>query len=70
MDVLAAELERLRAALSVVGNGNNVHQRVTRSSLSSRSLSKEYLGRKTRSESRGELPQFSSKTGSFDLKSQ
>ena len=65
-------LQRLRAALSVVGDSNNVHQRVTRSNLSSRSLSHEYHGRRLRSESRGELPpvnksSFSSKTGSFDL---
>lgn len=71
MDSLAQELERLRAALSVVGDSNNAHQRVTRSNLSSRSLSHEYHGRRLRSESRGELPpvnkNFSSKTGSFDL---
>jgi hypothetical protein len=59
IDVLANELERLRAALAVVGDGNNIRQRNTRSNLSSRSLSHEFTNRKARSESRGSLPAVS-----------
>jgi len=59
IDVLANELERLRAALAVVGDGSNTRQRTTRSNLSSRSLSHEFTNRKARSESRGSLPAIS-----------
>jgi len=59
IDMLANELERLRAALAVVGDGNNIRQRTTRSNLSSRSLSHEFTNRKARSESRGSLPAVS-----------
>ena len=64
IDALAQELDRLRQALTVVGddNGSSARRRSNRSNLSSRSLSHEYFARKERSESRGSLPSIEKKS--------